>query len=826
MKTRYSAFVGAGVAAVLACGTVTPALAAPASVADAAIVQASVDAVSTQVTQTQIPTLRPGYTGKFTLRITAPVYGKGLSYTVTAPEGTTFASATREWKSSGGFSGSDNESLSADKRTITLSNSKWEMMANGWVDETYTLKSDAGNTREGTVDKGGVFTVTGGNVLPVGDTQAVVYKASTSLIEQSVIPSLSPAYSGNVTFRMYTPANKVGMNYTFTAPKGTTFLNSTRSWKNSKGASGSGAVTLSSDKRTISVNSPLWGQDFSVDGWVDETFTLVADAGNTEKGLVEDGKVEVVGGASQPIGTTGKIAYTAADSNIKQNSIPKIAPGEVKSVTVSVTNPSTSATAAGTTYKITAPDGTTFASNLVTWSDANGTKTGTHDTTMSSDKRTLTISVPSFVIDGSTVREFQFSLRSDADNTRTGVVSDGGSFGFTAGAALPAGAKTSVSYESTYVAPKPIGVTLSAPAAGAVITDTKNPVFSGKGQPGATVTVTGNSGATIATAVVDKDGTWTATSAVALYNGGYLGTVSQDVDGSSVPYSFSLNVQNNKDPKEPQEPEAPVTAITLSSPAIGGTTTASNPVFTGKGQPGAIVEVKGSSGRVIASATVDAKGEWSATSSVALGLGRYVGTVVQTAGDTVSSAAFDYSIVRSAKQVTLLTPAVGGKTTASNPVFTGKGQAGAKIEVKGNSGRVIASATVDAQGNWSATSTVALGLGHYLGTVEQNAGGEMSQVAFDYSIVRAATQVTLTSPAIGATVTELTPTFTGKGEAGATIEVKGNSGKVIATATVDAKGDWSATSTIPLWEGHFIGSVHQDADGELSQTGFDYVIKK
>ncbi|WP_025159401.1 Ig-like domain-containing protein [Leifsonia aquatica] len=820
MKPRYTAFIGAGVAAALACGMSTPALAAPAPNLEQSVVAASADA-ATNLSQTATPTIRPDGNGTITLRTVNTTGGKHtISYTVTAPTGTKFANANYYSKTNAWGGGNFTAKLSDDSRTITLSDAS---TSDAWQEQTFTLASAADNTAEGIVSDG-LMTVTAGTFAPIGSMIPVAYNAKVSYIDQTASPSLSAGFSGSVTMRINVKsASQKGLSYTLTAPSGTTFKDATRSWKNSDGGSGSSTVTLSADKRTITMTSPESSVKYN-DGWVDETYTLISDPSNTRKGEVSDGLLTITGGSFLTVGSTHKVSYTAVDPAVNQTSVPKLAPGQVQGATVSVTNPASGASK-GTTFVVKAPSGTTFASDKVSWSTQNSTEKGTFIGTLSNDNKTLTVTSNVYLIVQGLVRDHTFSLQADAGNTRTGVISDG-SFEFVSGSAIPVGARTAVAYESTYVAPKPVGVSLSAPAAGAVITDTKRPVFTGKGQPGGTVTVKGNSGKTIASAVVDKDGNWTATANADVYNGAYLGAVSQDVDGTSVPYSFTVNVKGNEEPKETPEPQAPIESVTLNSPGVGGTTTATKPVFAGKGHPGATIEVKGNSGRVIASGTVDKDGNWSATSTVTLGLGRYLGSVVQTAGDKFSSVAFDYAIVRAAEQVTLVTPAIGGKTTEVNPAFTGKGQAGASIEVKGNSGRTIATAIVKADGTWSATSTVTLGLGHYLGTVHQNATGELSQVAFDYKIVRAATQVTLTSPAIGARVTDLSPTFTGKGEPGAVIEVKGNSGKVLATGTVKADGTWSATSTVELWEGHFLGTVHQDAGGELSQTGFDYTITK
>lgn len=70
--------------------------------------------------------------------------------------------------------------------------------------------------------------------------------------------------------------------------------------------------------------------------------------------------------------------------------------------------------------------------------------------------------------------------------------------------------------------------------------ETKTPVFSGNGEPGATVTVTSSTGSTLCTAQVALDGTWSCTSQVELALGGNTVTVSQDMDGSSASATFTV----------------------------------------------------------------------------------------------------------------------------------------------------------------------------------------------------------------------------------------------------------------------------------------------
>ncbi|WP_158866613.1 Ig-like domain-containing protein [Leifsonia sp. AG29] len=820
MKTRR-VIIGTGVAIALACGSVTPALAAPAHLLAATPDSAPPDAVLTQLAQTVTPTIRPGGTGKFTVRISSPMQAVGLKYTITAPTGTTFESGKREWKSSRGTSGSQTHPLSADKRTLTLDVPAYTVYGpDGWVDDTYTLRSDAANPATGPVG-GGLITVTGGNIISAGTTAPIGYTATKTLLEQVASPSLAPGATGNITFRFY-PNGQIGTVYTLTAPTGTIWASTARSYKTSDGKTGAGIQpTLSADKRTLSLVGTGWGTP--ADGWIEDTYQLTSLPGNTSSGLIWDGALAVIGGAAIVPGTT-----------------------------------------------------------------------------------------------------------------------------------IP------VSYISTYDAPKPVGVTLSAPAAGAVITDTKRPVFSGKGQPGATVTITDNAGGQLASTVVAAGGTWSVVSSKDLYNGAYAGVVTQDVDSSTAAYVFRVEVPDNDKPaditagtagngtaKAGTTVDAPisftntsgkdlfqgkitftaptgtkfaaqqsvpldwrvagsgggftrwseadcqvesisadgrtmtctvspttagwnngnefrwspkvaidastgsgpavisaraefgtasvtntfridVTAVSvapvaLTAPTFGGTIQAAQPLFEGTGQPGATIEVKGSSGRTLASGTVEANGHWSATSTIALGTGRYIGTVTQTAGTHSSTAGFDFTVVKPTTPPALTSPAIGGKTAETRPTFTGTGHPGASIAVKGSSGRVLATATVSTAGTWSAASTLELAPGRYVGTITQDVGGQTSQVPFDFTIPH---PLVLTSPQLGATIKELTPTFTGTGEPGASIEIRGNSGTVIANTTVGADTKWAATSKITLFEGRFIGTVTQDAGGVKTQTPFDYTIKK
>ncbi|MGJ4845098.1 Ig-like domain-containing protein [Leifsonia sp. Le1] len=362
---------------------------------------------------------------------------------------------------------------------------------------------------------------------------------------------------------------------------------------------------------------------------------------------------------------------------------------------------------------------------------------------------------------------------------------------------------------TTFAQPEPVTPVTVATPAGSEVVSTPKPVFSGTGHPGATVEVKAEDGTLHGSALVDADGQWSVEAANDHADGDYSATVTQtagsDVSSASVAYSVST--------------VKPVAAVSLASPADGETVTVARPVFSGTGHPGASVVVRGSSGKVLAIATVDATGAWSATSTLDLGTGSYVGVVEHTFGESSSTAPLRYSVALTpdvpAMPFAVTSPAVDGTLASTMPIFRGTGTPGATVEVRGNSGRVIASAVVDASGNWLAQSTVELASGQYLGSVHHSIGGALTVNPISYRI---AYGLTMTSPVAGGTVSGPIPTFRGTGEAGATVLVRGSSGRTVATTTVGADGTWSADALFELSTGGYVGSVVQIIDRVETHT--------
>ncbi|MCS5523942.1 Ig-like domain-containing protein [Curtobacterium flaccumfaciens pv. oortii] len=355
-------------------------------------------------------------------------------------------------------------------------------------------------------------------------------------------------------------------------------------------------------------------------------------------------------------------------------------------------------------------------------------------------------------------------------------------------------------------------VTLTAPAIGAEVTDTK-PVFTGEGQPGATVEVKGTYGTLLATATVKDDGTWEATSDVTLANGTYAGKAWQTVNGKTTTADFRFTVVQA------------IAPVTLETPAIGAEVTDTKPVFTGEGQPGATVEVKGTYGTLLATATVKDDGTWEATSDVTLANGTYAGKAWQTVNGKTTTADFRFTVVQAIAPVTLETPAIGAEVTDTKPVFTGEGQPGATVEVKGTYGTLLATATVKDDGTWEAPSDVTLARGSYAGKAWQTVNGKTTTADFRFTVVAPMIPVSLTTPAQDAVVSTPNPVFSGKGTPDADITVTGASGTQLAAGKVRSNGEFDLTSTIALGAGSYSGTVRQVADGKVTTAPFQFRIQ-
>lgn len=183
---------------------------------------------------------------------------------------------------------------------------------------------------------------------------------------------------------------------------------------------------------------------------------------------------------------------------------------------------------------------------------------------------------------------------------------------------------------------------IMSPADGDVYT-TPRPVFTGVGEPGATIEVrestTGNfaaqqlqikaavPGRVLATGVVDADGNWTATPSQDLVSGVYTVAAYQVIEGLSTRLS-------------PEVTFAITTQPVITSPAPGATL-GRDFTICGTGEPGADIDIVDADGEVYGSTTVDDDGTWCANGRITQS-GTYELAARQTTDDgvTVFSAPF------------------------------------------------------------------------------------------------------------------------------------------------------------------------------------------
>lgn len=392
--------------------------------------------------------------------------------------------------------------------------------------------------------------------------------------------------------------------------------------------------------------------------------------------------------------------------------------------------------------------------------------------------------------------------------------------------------------------------------------DTTNdgtPTLQGTAEVGSTINIYDNGGTTpIGTVTADPDGNWNFTPTVALGQGLHNLTVTAtDADNNTSPAaSFTLNVDSIA-------PLAP--AITLVSDDVGtvtgpiannGVTNDNLPTLNGTGEPGSTVTLTLDGTTDLTTFAVDSTGTWSYTLTTALDEGEHSFTVkASDAAGNVTAPSAEYVIT-----VDITPPAApifananddtgsvttdfgnNSSTDDTRPQFNGTGPEGATITLY-DGANPIGSFVVASDGLWSITPSQPLTEGaHALRAVATDAAGNASTdatftVTIDTtpppapSIINAQGDVggasaTLTS---GGFTQSGTPTLSGTGEAGATINIYDNGGTTpIGTITVPDGGNWTFTPGTALGEGpHSLTAVATDAVGNvgLPSTAFTLTV--
>ncbi|WP_338849023.1 Ig-like domain-containing protein [Massilia sp. W12] len=383
------------------------------------------------------------------------------------------------------------------------------------------------------------------------------------------------------------------------------------------------------------------------------------------------------------------------------------------------------------------------------------------------------------------------------------------------------------------------------------ITKNTTPVFTGTGEANATVTLYDTDGSTVlGTTTADGSGKWSITSSK-MSEGSHTLTVKQsDAAGNVSKASSSLAVEI--DTSAPSAPATPVLSPGSDSGTSGDfLTNVSTPVITGTSEANATVKLYDTDGStLLGTTTADGSGKWSITSST-LSDGSHSLTVKQTdlAGNVSSASSALTLDIDTSTPGTPGTPALDagsdsgtlsdGITNISAPTLVGTGAVGDTITLYDTDGStVLGTAVVDGSGNWSVTSS-SLADGVHTVTVKQtNAAGTASSASKSFALtIDSSAPSAPSAPSMSAgtdsgvsssdAITKnTTPTFTGTGEANATVTLYDTDGStVLGTTTADGSGKWSISSSKMSEGSHTLTVKQSDAAGNVSKAGSSLAVE-
>jgi hypothetical protein len=317
-------------------------------------------------------------------------------------------------------------------------------------------------------------------------------------------------------------------------------------------------------------------------------------------------------------------------------------------------------------------------------------------------------------------------------------------------------------------------------------------LVTGRGEAGATVTITGAANAILGTALVNASGAFSVTLTQAQANGQVLGAYQTDLANLN---SATLPVTA----PDITAPNAP-TALVLNG---AGT------VLSGVGEVGATVTVRNALGASLGTAVVGPDGTFSANLSAAQ-LNGQVLTVTQR------DAAGNVSLLATANAIDTTPPAnlTNVALNSAGLQVSGNGEAGATVRVTNAAGVVLGTALVSAAGTFVVSLASAQLNGQVLSVQQTDAANNPSAVA-----IVTALDVQAPNAPVALVLAPNGLTLSGSGEAGATVNVFNAAGTQLGTGTVGAGGTFSLTLTAAQLDGQALTVRQVDAAGNVSVAG-------
>ncbi|RUR67473.1 BapA prefix-like domain-containing protein [Variovorax guangxiensis] len=319
------------------------------------------------------------------------------------------------------------------------------------------------------------------------------------------------------------------------------------------------------------------------------------------------------------------------------------------------------------------------------------------------------------------------------------------------------------------------------PPAAPSVDPTHGSAITGRAEPGSVVTVRDVSGNAIGSATVGSNGFYSVVPKTPPADGAVLRVTATDAAGNTGP-----ETRTTVDGVPPARPTVDPTAGSL---------------ITGSAEPGSVVTVRDGAGTLLGSATADSNGRYS-INPTAVPSHNTVLRVVAT-----DPAGNDSPEARTT--VDSLPPSAPTVDPSSGRTISGAAEVSSLVTVKDGAGKLVGSATADANGKFSVTPATPLADGAQVGVVATDAAGNASSPT-TMVVDGTAPLAPVVNPTDGSRIA-------GTAESGAVVTVKDAAGKVIGSATADANGKFSIVPTTPAADGTTITAVATDRAGNASQ---------
>lgn len=331
---------------------------------------------------------------------------------------------------------------------------------------------------------------------------------------------------------------------------------------------------------------------------------------------------------------------------------------------------------------------------------------------------------------------------------------------------------------------------LTAPEAPAGLTINANgSSVTGRGEAGATVTITNSGGTVLGSGIVAGNGVFTIALTPSQLDSQPL-TATQIDQAGNVSQAGSIIAPD----------------LTAPDPATGLTINNVGTVVNGLGEAGATVTIRDAAGNILATGLVNQSGQFQVTLPNAVTTGAPLTVTLTDAAGNVSAGA-------NLTTVDTTPPALPQNLliSANGSTLTGTGEAGATVKVLDASGTLLGTALVASDGTFTVTLAPAPNNGQALDISQTDPSGNVSPsanlTAPDISPPAALTQVSVNADGL---------TVTGHGEPGATVSVRTAGGALLGTALVAANGTFSVTLSTAQINAEVLTVTQEDPPGNVS----------